>query len=87
MGLRMPTVIVTGAWPPLVFNVIVTVPLFPGGADVEAEIVIVWLPPPAIVVPDCRLSVSQLVLSTDDKVPVSLPQLVTTTVMAEPAYT
>lgn len=83
----MPIVTVTFAWPPLVVNIIVTVPLFPGGAVEVVVIVIVWLPPAAIVVSGCRLSASQPVPSSDDNVPVSLPQFITLTVTVEPAYT
>jgi hypothetical protein len=85
MGLRIPIIIVTEVWPPRVVSVIVTVPVPPGGAEEAVEMVIVWVPPEAIEVPCWRLSVSQLAPSADDRVPVSLPQLLTVTEAVEPA--
>ena len=87
MGLLIPTVIVTDVRSPLVVSTIVTVPVPPAGADEAVEIVIVCVPPGASEEPCWRSSVSQLAPSLDDRVPVSLPQLLTVTETDEPALT
>lgn len=87
MGEFIPTVTVTDVRPPPVVSTIVTVPVPPAGADEAVEIVTVCVPPGAIEMPCWRSSVSQLAPSLDDKVPVSLPQLLTVTESGEPALT
>ena len=80
IGTRILIFTVTEIEPPPVVRVMVPVPTVLKGAYDKGVNVMFRLPPAFSVVPGCRLFESQLTLAPVDKVPVSLPQLVTVTV-------